>query len=253
MVMELCTGGELWQFLQDVKIMPNGEKYFKSKTRGMVGAAKPWSAHDAALGTRRQQRITSHGSCPNPRSSTQNPRHLALNKRRLGRGHQASRHGSQRSAIRSWQPTLGCESEAFGHGKQMTMPCRHQALKTATPNTLPQVALTEDKIASLVRGIVEAVAFCHERKVCHRDLKLENLMLEHTGEDAGVKLIDFGFSKIFNSTEGMFAVLGSPYYVAHEVLVVNPNQKTGILSRQARPVAVGVRIWGRNERAGMQR
>jgi serine/threonine protein kinase len=102
------------------------------------------------------------------------------------------------------------------------------------------VALTEDKIASLVRGIVEAVAFCHERKVCHRDLKLENLMLEHTGEDAGVKLIDFGFSKIFNSTEGMFAVLGSPYYVAHEVLVVNPNQKTGILPCHAQPSVVGV-------------
>lgn len=36
MFMELCTGGELWHFLQEVKIMPNGEKYFKSKNRGMV-------------------------------------------------------------------------------------------------------------------------------------------------------------------------------------------------------------------------
>ena len=120
-------------------------------------------------------------------------------------------------------------------------------------NSSAQVALTEDKIASLVRGIVEAVAFCHERKVCHRDLKLENLMLEHTGEDAGVKLIDFGFSKIFNSTEGMFAVLGSPYYVAHEVLVVNPNQKTGILPCHAQPTAVGLWFSQKEEGGGEAR
>lgn len=66
-------------------------------------------------------------------------------------------------------------------------------------------------------------------------------MLEHTGEDAGVKLIDFGFSKIFNSTDGMFAVLGSPYYVAHEVLVLNQNKTktTGAYPSQGMHRGVG--------------
>jgi hypothetical protein len=57
MVMELCTGGELWQFLQDVKIMPNGDKYFKSKTRGMVGSQEPWQN---ALQIQKSQPKTQH-------------------------------------------------------------------------------------------------------------------------------------------------------------------------------------------------
>lgn len=43
-------------------------------------------------------------------------------------------------------------------------------------------------------------------------------MLAHDGEDAIIKLIDFGFCKVFSGEESMRAVLGSPYYVAPEVL-----------------------------------
>ena len=65
---------------------------------------------------------------------------------------------------------------------------------------------------------MEAIAYCHARRVCHRDLKLKNLMLSTAGDEAEVKLIDFGFCKIFNSLDGMYAILGSPYYVAPEIL-----------------------------------
>jgi serine/threonine protein kinase len=44
------------------------------------------------------------------------------------------------------------------------------------------------------------------------------LMLSTSGDEAELKLIDFGFCKIFNSLDGMYAILGSPYYVAPEVL-----------------------------------
>ena len=43
-------------------------------------------------------------------------------------------------------------------------------------------------------------------------------MLESEEEDANIKLIDFGFSKVFSNSNGMYAILGSPYYVAPEVL-----------------------------------
>ena len=80
------------------------------------------------------------------------------------------------------------------------------------------VELTESKVARLVRGAVEAVAHCHSKRVCHRDLKLENLMLSSSRDDAELKLIDFGFCKTFNGSDSMYTVLGSPYYVAPEVL-----------------------------------
>lgn len=122
MIMELCTGGELWHFLQRVEIFPNGEKFYYS-----------------------------------PKGD--------------------------------------------------------------------RIALTEAKVAKIIRGIVEAIDYCHSRAVSHRDLKLENLMLQDSESDlcaATVKLIDFGFSKLFKGSNSMFAVLGSPYYVAPEVLRARP-------------------------------
>lgn len=85
-----------------------------------------------------------------------------------------------------------------------------------------RIALTELKVAKLIKGIVEAIYYCHSRGVSHRDLKLENLMLRNDEEGADVKLIDFGFSKIFKGSGCMYAVLGSPYYVAPEVLRARP-------------------------------
>jgi len=119
MIMELCTGGELWHFLQRVEIFPNGEKFYY---------------------TPKGERVT----------------------------------------------------------------------------------LTEKEVAKLIRGIVDAIHYCHSRGVSHRDLKLENLMFSDNDESADVKLIDFGFSKLFKGGNTMYAVLGSPYYVAPEVLRARP-------------------------------
>ncbi|EKX39401.1 hypothetical protein GUITHDRAFT_76412, partial [Guillardia theta CCMP2712] len=81
---------------------------------------------------------------------------------------------------------------------------------------LQRVELSEKRVARIIKGIVEAIHYCHQRHVAHRDLKLENLMLESEEEDANIKLIDFGFSKVFSNSNGMYAILGSPYYVAPE-------------------------------------
>lgn len=47
----------------------------------------------------------------------------------------------------------------------------------------------------LVRGL----AYCHERKVLHRDLKPQNLLVNTLGE---LKLADFGQSLLLASSEG---------------------------------------------------
>ena len=39
--------------------------------------------------------------------------------------------------------------------------------------------------------IVQAIAHCHKYGICHRDIKLQNILLENKGKDAQIKLIDF--------------------------------------------------------------
>lgn len=51
--------------------------------------------------------------------------------------------------------------------------------------------LQEKQAAKVFHQLVLAVKYCHDRNVVHRDLKLENIMLDHR---ENVKLIDFGFT-----------------------------------------------------------
>ncbi len=72
----------------------------------------------------------------------------------------------------------------------------------------------ERMVASILRSVAEALRHCHARRVCHRDIKLENLMLVDRGDASFAKLIDFGFCKATGSPDALRASVGSPYYVA---------------------------------------
>ena len=55
--------------------------------------------------------------------------------------------------------------------------------------------------------------------IVHRDLKPENFLMAEASPDSEVKLIDFGLSKRFFGKEPhMHTMVGTPYYVAPEVL-----------------------------------
>ncbi|KAF5733668.1 Calcium dependent protein kinase 1 [Tripterygium wilfordii] len=77
---------------------------------------------------------------------------------------------------------------------------------------------TERKAAELIRTIVGVVEACHSLGVMHRDLKPENFLLVSKEEDSLLKTIDFGLSVFFKPGEKFTDVVGSPYYVAPEVL-----------------------------------
>ena len=88
-----------------------------------------------------------------------------------------------------------------------------------------------------MRKINSAVKHLHEQKICHRDLKPENFLLSDKTSDAEVKLIDFGLSKRFgiqdknNKNEiKLQTVVGTPYYVAPEVLKQNYDKSCDIWS-----------------------
>ncbi|CAN4113103.1 unnamed protein product [Withania somnifera] len=77
---------------------------------------------------------------------------------------------------------------------------------------------SERKAAELTRTIFGVVEACHSLSVMHRDLKPENFLFVNQEEDSLLKTIDFGLSVFFKPGERFTDVVGSPYYVAPEVL-----------------------------------
>ncbi|XP_009615637.1 calcium-dependent protein kinase 20-like [Nicotiana tomentosiformis] len=77
---------------------------------------------------------------------------------------------------------------------------------------------SEKKAAELARVIVGVVEACHSLGVMHRDLKPENFLFVNEQEESPLKTIDFGLSMFFRPGETFTDVVGSPYYVAPEVL-----------------------------------
>ncbi|KAK2454587.1 calcium-dependent protein kinase [Trifolium repens] len=77
---------------------------------------------------------------------------------------------------------------------------------------------TERKAAKLARTIVGVIQSCHSLGVMHRDLKPENFLFVNQQEDSPLKAIDFGLSAFFKPGDIFNDVVGSPYYVAPEVL-----------------------------------
>ncbi|CAN6464029.1 unnamed protein product [Victoria cruziana] len=77
---------------------------------------------------------------------------------------------------------------------------------------------SERKAAELTRIIVGVVEACHSLGVMHRDLKPENFLLANRDDDSSLKAIDFGLSVFFKPGQIFTDVVGSPYYVAPEVL-----------------------------------
>ncbi|CAL9087149.1 unnamed protein product [Musa textilis] len=80
---------------------------------------------------------------------------------------------------------------------------------------------SERKAAELIRVIVGVVEACHSLGVMHRDLKPENFLLVNKDDDSSLKAIDFGLSVFFKPGQIFTDVVGSPYYVAPEVLCKN--------------------------------
>ncbi|GJN13497.1 hypothetical protein PR202_gb00207 [Eleusine coracana subsp. coracana] len=89
---------------------------------------------------------------------------------------------------------------------------------------------TERAAAAVMRTIVEVVQHCHKNGVMHRDLKPENFLYANTSENSPLKVIDFGLSVCFQPGDRFSEIVGSPYYMAPEVLKRNYGQEIDIWS-----------------------
>lgn len=78
--------------------------------------------------------------------------------------------------------------------------------------------MTEMNVAVVMGQIVRAISYMHSRNVCHRDIKMENILYTDSSPDSSVKLIDFGLSDKFTKGEKMQKACGTIYSAAPEVL-----------------------------------
>ena len=93
-------------------------------------------------------------------------------------------------------------------------------------------------VQHLMRQIIDAVIYLHQRKIIHRDLKLENLLINYETEEdknnlnllnAQVKIIDFGFATHLDGSHLRYSILGSPINMDPILLTKLNNQNLSYL------------------------
>ena len=105
--------------------------------------------------------------------------------------------------------------------------------------------MKEEHAKIIIFKVLHAINYCHSNGVVHRDLKPENIVFEspsnnqdNDGYDEeenkdnyfNIKICDFGLSALKNNTDKLHTILGTPYYMAPEVLKGDYNEKCDIWS-----------------------
>uniref|UniRef100_A0A0D9WWI1 non-specific serine/threonine protein kinase n=1 Tax=Leersia perrieri TaxID=77586 RepID=A0A0D9WWI1_9ORYZ len=75
--------------------------------------------------------------------------------------------------------------------------------------------LREDEARRIFQQIISGAEYCHHNMVVHRDLKLENILMD---SEMNIKIVDFGFSKFFKHNKLLSTPCGSREYAAPELL-----------------------------------
>jgi len=85
--------------------------------------------------------------------------------------------------------------------------------------------LSEQEACRLFVQIVQGLQHCHMSGIVHRDVKLDNLLID---EEKNIKIVDFGFSVSFKPGQKLRKACGSPSYAAPEIVARRPYSPTGV-------------------------
>ncbi|WOK96423.1 serine/threonine-protein kinase SAPK7-like [Canna indica] len=96
---------------------------------------------------------------------------------------------------------------------------------------------SEDEARYFFQQLICGVNYCHFRQICHRDLKLENTLLDGSPAPR-LKICDFGYSKSSLLHSRPKSTVGTPAYIAPEVL--SPREYDG---KQADVWSCGVTLY----------
>jgi calcium-dependent protein kinase len=92
---------------------------------------------------------------------------------------------------------------------------------------------SESVACNIMRQLLSAIAYCHEKGVIHRDLKPENILIESSEEKNkdffNIKVIDFGTCEILKKKK-LTEQIGTSFYIAPEVLKNGYNEKCDLWS-----------------------
>ncbi|XP_028847906.1 serine/threonine-protein kinase 17B [Denticeps clupeoides] len=87
----------------------------------------------------------------------------------------------------------------------------------ASEEPLPEVQITR-----LIRQTLEGVHLLHQSGVVHLDLKPQNILLTSLTPLGDIKIVDFGLARRLGTTGELREILGTPEYVAPEILNYEP-------------------------------
>lgn len=89
-------------------------------------------------------------------------------------------------------------------------------------NRIQKNSFISENLSKLIfYQICHAIKYLHDRRITHRDIKPDNILLATEDNETLVKVTDFGLSKLVQSNTAMRTLCGTPLYVAPEILVTN--------------------------------
>ena len=84
--------------------------------------------------------------------------------------------------------------------------------------------LSESVSKFIFKQLIEGLKYIHRKKVVHRDIKLDNILIDLTNT---IKICDFGVSRYYSNEELMFEHCGTPAYISPEIFESNGYKGTG--------------------------